>query len=81
MSTEDEPRRPPATIRYVTKTGLFAEIIAPDSAWLQEARDRLAELSEDERREAAARYIAARYARTLPARNGHDPAGTGHDGT
>ena len=49
------------TARYVTRDGYFAEIILPDPSWLERARERLAEMTDEERREAAARYIAARY--------------------
>ncbi len=51
----------PKTIRYVTKTGLFAEIIVPDTSWIERARQRLSEMSEEERLEAVARYLKARY--------------------
>jgi len=57
----DERAEPPATIRYVTRDGFFAEIIVPDSSWADRARESLAALTDEERRKAAARYIAARY--------------------
>ena len=53
----------PETIRYVTRTGLFAEIIAPDPGHLDRAREGLEQMTDDDRYQAVARYMAARLAR------------------
>jgi len=60
MTGEDDG---PRTIRYVTRTGLFAELIAPDPAWIERARERLAEMTDEEKQAAVARYLRARYGR------------------
>ena len=62
--TDSERAELPATVRYVTRDGYFAGIIAPGPSWAERARERLRELTDEERREAAARYIAARYGMT-----------------